>query len=158
LRRAGALAGTVLLATACGGAGSPAAVTGPASYQKAVAYAQCMRTHGVPDYPDPNSKGVFISTKENRGDFGGPRAASANQACQRLLPNGGQLTRAQQQQLTSQGPKHAACMRAHGITKFPDPSSGDGFNIGDLQSLGIDINSPQFKSAQQACFAGAGGL
>jgi hypothetical protein len=154
---AGVLAGTVLLAAACGSS-SPAAVAGPANYQKAVAYVQCMRTHGVPDYPDPNNNGVFISTKENRGDFGGPRAASANQACQHLLPNGGQLTPAQQQQLTSQGLKHAACMRTHGITKFPDPSRGDGFNLGEMKSLGIDISSPQFKSAQQACYTGAGGL
>jgi hypothetical protein len=112
---AGALAGTVLLIAACGG-GSPAAVAGSANYQKAVAYAQCMRTHGVPDYPDPNSQGVFM------------------------------------------GLKHAACMRAHGIAKFPDPNRGDGFNLGEMISLGIDINSPQYKSAQQACFTGAGGL
>ena len=153
---AGALAGTVLLAAACGS--SPAAVTGLANYQKAVAYAQCMRAHGVPDYPDPNSQGVFISTKANRGDFGGPRAASANASCQHLLPNGGQLTPPQQQKLTSQGLKHAACMRTHGITNFSDPSRGDGFNLGEMKSLGIDISSPQFKSAQQACYPGSGGL
>jgi hypothetical protein len=95
------------------------------------------------------------SRKATRADFRAP--ASANQACQHLLPNGGLLTPAQQQQLISQGLKHAACMRTHGITKFPDPSRGDGFNLGEMQGLGIDINSPQFKSAQQACFTGSGG-
>jgi hypothetical protein len=53
---------------------------------------------------------------------------------------------------------YAQCMRTHGITKFPDPSGGDGVNLGAMRSLGIDINSPQFKSAQQACYPGAGGL
>jgi hypothetical protein len=155
---AGAQAGAVLLAAACGGGGSPAAVAGSASYQKAVAYAQCMRAHGVPDYPDPNSKGSSSPPRKTAAIFGGPRAASANQACQHLLPNGGQLTPTQQQQLVSQGLKHAACMRAHGITRFPDPSRGGGTNLGEMKGLGIDISSPQFKSAQQACLTGSGGL
>ena len=51
-RRAGlavTLAGTVLLAAACGGS-SP----GPAAsalYQRSLAYSRCMRSHGVPDFP-----------------------------------------------------------------------------------------------------------
>src|SRR2546430_2503851 len=44
------------LVAACGG-GSPAgaAAAGSTDYQKAVAYAQCMRSHGVPNFPDPDS-------------------------------------------------------------------------------------------------------
>ena len=47
-----ALAGIALLLVACGGGGSPA-LGGTTAYQKALAYSQCMRAHGVPSYPDP---------------------------------------------------------------------------------------------------------
>jgi hypothetical protein len=40
------------------------------------------------------------------------------------------------------------CMRAHGVTNFPDPS-GHGINIG---GTGIDPRSPAFEHAQTICF------
>jgi hypothetical protein len=59
----------------------------------------------------------------------------------------------------SSKPKHASshenafvgfskCMRAHGVTNFPDPS-GHGINIG---GTGINPRSPAFKAAQTSCF------
>jgi hypothetical protein len=147
-RHAIAVAGTAMLATACAGT-APTVAAGSTNYQKAVAYAQCMRAHGAPRWPDPNSQGVFISTLANRADFHAP--ASANRACQHLLPNGGVLTPAEQQKLVSAGLKFAACMRAHGITGFPDSGRGPGVNAGQLQKLGIDPNSPQFQAANRAC-------
>src|SRR6266700_3620797 len=57
-----AMALTGLLATACGGGSSPAAsstggsasVAGGATREQAtLAYARCMRSHGVPNFPDP---------------------------------------------------------------------------------------------------------
>jgi hypothetical protein len=143
-----AVAGTALLAAACAGTASTVAA-GSTNYQKAVAYAQCMRTHGAPRWPDPNSQGVFISTLTNRGDFHAP--ASADRACRHLLPNGGVLTPGQQQKLVSAGLKFAACMRAHGFPGFPDSGRGPGINPGQLQKLGIDVNSPQFQAASRAC-------
>lgn len=152
-RRAGwhwatAVTGTALLAAACAGTVSTVAA-GSTDYQKAVAYAQCMRTHGAPDWPDPNSQGVFVSTVANRADFRAP--ASANRACQHLLPNGGTLTPSQQGKLVSAGLKFAACIRAHGFPGFPDSGRGPDITVGQLQKLGIDPNSPQFQSARRAC-------
>ena len=40
------------------------------------------------------------------------------------------------------------CMRAHGVTNFPDPS-GHGINIG---GTGINPRSPAFQAAQKVCF------
>ena len=40
------------------------------------------------------------------------------------------------------------CMRAHGVTNFPDPS-GHGINIG---GTGINPRSPAFRAAQTICF------
>lgn len=44
---------------------------------------------------------------------------------------------------------YAHCMRAHGITNFPDPDSSGGYAPGALK--GIDRDSPQFRSALDAC-------
>ena len=40
------------------------------------------------------------------------------------------------------------CMRANGVTNFPDPSGGGGLNIA---GTGINPQAPAFKSAQAAC-------
>jgi hypothetical protein len=152
LGRAGILAATAagiaLLAAACGG-GSPAAA-GLTSYQKAVAYAQCMRSHGVPGFPDPDSKGNFIIKGPEIG--GSPQQnASADKACRHLLPNGGQMTAAQQQKALSQALKFVACMRSHGLPDMPDPVVDRGGISIRVGGKGFGPNSPQFRSAQQAC-------
>ena len=50
----------------------------------------------------------------------------------------------------SAGLKFAACMRAHGVPNFPDPSGGGGINI--PIGSGINPQSPAFQSAQSSCF------
>jgi hypothetical protein len=143
---AAAVAGTSLLAAACGGSNSPAAA-GLTAYQKAAAFAQCMRSHGAPSWSDPNSQGAFISTKANRADFRAP--ASASRACQHLDP-GTLMTAAQQRQITTQALKFVACMRSHGIPGWPDPvvnAHGLVFN----GTGGVAPGSPLMLSAQQAC-------
>jgi hypothetical protein len=63
LRQAGGacVAVLALLAAACGGGGSPAPPASPpgssATTAQALAYATCMRSHGIPDFPDPNVHG-----------------------------------------------------------------------------------------------------
>ena len=59
-RRAGALAvvaAVAVLATACGvhvSFSGGSASTGSAAFRENLAYAQCMQTHGVPNFPDPD--------------------------------------------------------------------------------------------------------
>lgn len=48
----------------------------------------------------------------------------------------------------AQGVKYSDCMRSQGVSNFPDPSPGGGFNI---RGLGAEPNSPAFASAQTAC-------
>jgi hypothetical protein len=46
---------------------------------------------------------------------------------------------------------YSKCMRAHGVSKFPDPTSnGNGITM-KMNRNEVDPNSPQFKAAQQAC-------
>lgn len=163
LRRAGFMVAAILavgtLAAACGtGPASPGVAKAPSttsatsrsssqssSYKGDLAYATCIRSHGVPNFPDPKPGGGFNITN-NPND---PQLQGAQQACQNLLPGGGQqetsggnFTPQQQAQLL----KYAQCMRAHKILNFPDPTSK---GLGSLN--GIDMNSPQFQSASQAC-------
>jgi hypothetical protein len=147
---AAAMAGIALLVAACGG-GSPA-VAGQTAYQKDLAYSQCMRGHGEPGFPDPQPNGAILITAKDHLAQGSPQFAAANKACQHLLPNGGVMTAAQKQQALDRLLKFTACMRAHGITNFPDPTvtnGGVGLSVGGPG--GPNPHSPQFQSAQHAC-------
>jgi hypothetical protein len=170
-----ALAALCILAAACGGGGaaSPgvaslgsttttAAADGAqsgnnaANYADAVAYAACMRTHGVPNMPDPNSEGNFLFKGGSINGVQGvdPRSSEyqkADKACSHLLPNGGQMTPAEQQQALSQALKFVQCLRTHGLPNMADPTTqGGGISL-RLPAGGP--NSPQFQAAQKACKA-----
>jgi hypothetical protein len=76
---------------ACGGSDSPGAVgcgsPGNSALASAVAYSACMRSHGVPNYPDPGSDGNL--PKGNAQAFGvsNSQYQAAERACRHLLPN-----------------------------------------------------------------------
>ena len=157
---AAAAIAAALLTAACG-AGGPASGTGAngTRLQQALTFAHCMRSHGAPHYPAPSNDGVFIITQQNAADF---RSApdSARQACiylSRNMPRDGkpELSPAMQARVDRANLAFARCMRRHGIRKFPD-SWGGGINIGRMQSLGIDTNSPRFSAALTACGFGGG--
>jgi hypothetical protein len=145
-----------LLAAACGGSssstgsgGSPHAA-GSANSQ-ALAYSRCVRSHGVPDFPDPDSSGQIPKEAIVRAfrAVGDSRAKAATYACANLNPYGQAspiLTVQEQQDYL----KAAACMRSHGISNFPDPTfPGGRVNLPVLSSL--DTKSPQFTQAEQTC-------
>jgi hypothetical protein len=78
----------VLLATACGGGPSSAGssnASGPVSTQ-AVAFSHCMRSCGIPNWPDPstdrNGQPVFNVTGINPDS---PRVSNTADACTHLL-------------------------------------------------------------------------
>lgn len=162
-RRAGVLAvmaGIAVLAAACSGGsststtGSTGGTGGSTTYQKALAYSQCMRSHGVPNFPDPNSNGAiaFNAQKGTSGNLNSPRMQSADKACRHLLPNGGQTSAPQQQQqILSQLLKFSQCMRSHGVPNFPDPTVSNGMIELRRGGRGVNPQSPQFQSAQRAC-------
>lgn len=159
---AGLVAGALLLA-ACGGAGpgSPGTASGgpsapgtPASAIQ-IAFARCMRAHGVTNYPD--SGGPVKVTGSGDLNPANPTFRKARQACQPLLPVI-RLSPAQAARDNAEVLRFAHCMRQHGITKFPDPRPGVDGN--DTVFLGrIDLTSPQFLAAQHACkrYQGPGG-
>src|SRR5215472_3583833 len=96
-RCAGALvvaAAVAVLATGCLGvhehvlpSGGPAS-TGSANYPAELAYARCMRAHGLPGFPDPNPSGPSAGPSFSVQLNGNPTspAARAHDACKHLLP------------------------------------------------------------------------
>jgi hypothetical protein len=138
---------TALLA-ACGGSGTPA-VAKLSSYQKSLAYAQCMRTHGVPGFPDPLANGGFLINGKKM-HLSRALMDSANKTCQHLLPNTGPMTAAKQRRVTAQALRFVACMRTHGIPAFPDPRiNAKGVEFQFPRS--VPPNSPLIRTAGQAC-------
>jgi len=146
---AAALAATALLAAACGG-GSGAPVSAQlTNYQKALAYSQCMRAHGEPGFPDPQSNGSLLIDGQ-KDHLNGALMNSASKACQHLMPKAPPLTASQQQKITAQALKFVACMRDHGLSTFPDPHvSSSGIEMQLPKNL--QPSSPVFRAAQQAC-------
>jgi hypothetical protein len=115
-------------------------------------FSACMRSHGVPNFPDPNSQGELTFGSSDGIDPSSPQFQSAQRACQKLLPQQGTPSPARQAKMQAQALKFSACMRSHGVPKFPDPTfSGGGIGLRIDRSSGIDPGSPQFQAAQTAC-------
>jgi hypothetical protein len=145
------LAAAALMIAACGGSASAAGSsgTGQVRVQQALAFAHCMRSHGVPNFPDPDSSGGIVIKKTLlEPSYRAPRPA--RDACAHLLPKYGlaMMTPAQEQQHQRQQLAMAACMRRHGFPNFPDDWSG---NVGQLQAAHIDPNSPQLNTELTKC-------
>jgi hypothetical protein len=139
----GAVVILVLLAAACGG--RPSAPSGPASSQ-AVAFSRCMRSHGVPAFPDPaGAAGVPKITPPQVG-VSDARFQTAQRACAPLL----QPAQAQEPQVMTGLLAFARCMRAHGIPNWPDPSI-DRNRQPVFDIPGIDPDSPRVSNTADAC-------
>ena len=147
-----AVAGLLLLASACGGGSRPSAGsggssnTGGSTNSQQLAFAGCMRSNGAANFPDPNSSGQFDKTTLGQLAASNSQFQTANRDCQHLLPT---PSASQQRQIAALALEFSKCMRNHGVTNFPDPDSTG--RIPDPATLGIDQGSPQFEAANQAC-------
>jgi hypothetical protein len=151
----------VLAITACGSSGGshrPANATVPPG---AVRYADCMRSNGVPNFPDTSDAGGGLVIP-NDINTSSPAFQTAQRACQSLMPGPGAHASAGEQQRESLLGV-SRCMRAHGVSGFPDPVSSppanpDGFAMafgypGAYIAVPDALNprSPAFRQAAGAC-------
>jgi hypothetical protein len=148
---------------ACGS--STTSTNAAAKTDQMVTFAKCMRSHGVPNFPDPGtngSGGIQIdasrtagsgsSLKVNGVSVSAPEFQSAMNSCRHDLPNGGHpppLTATQRAAML----QFSHCMRANGLPNFPDPTfaTGGRIRLQVGQGQGLDPNSPAFQHAQAAC-------
>ena len=112
-----------LAITGCGGSRKPP-TSGDGQSASLVSFAVCMRSHGVPNLPDPgsNRSGGGVSIVPAGIDTSSPAFKTAWSACSTLLPGLGAHQGASAQ-ATEQLLKLSECMRSHGVTGFPDPTS-----------------------------------
>jgi hypothetical protein len=131
----------ILLAAACSGtrssAGSGASSAGgsPATLS-AVGYSRCMRSHGVLNFPDPDSSGTLPKADPTQLGVSGAQLQASRRACRHVLPvsggaiNAGSIqqcfmaddcSQALVQQVLNEERTFAQCMRSHGVPNWPDP-------------------------------------
>jgi hypothetical protein len=137
---------------------------GPASLQQAmIAFAKCMRSSGVPNFPDPNGSGGFpVHAGMDRSS---PLFKAAQAKCHKLLPEGPGSGPPPSPQTLARFLNIARCMRRHGVSDFPDPRTtappkpfGSGIaELSDIEGVillfptSIDQQSPVFTRAAAAC-------
>ena len=165
----GAVAVFSMLAAGCGGSGNSPGVanvatsttTTAATQSGLVGFAQCMRGHGVASFPEPDSSGHISKLLVVGARQANPsRFDSAQSACRHLLPNGSlapQETPQQKQKRLADELSFARCMRSHGLTRFPDPTSQGQLTIAMVEAQGIDVHSTAVLHVVQTCLPASHG-
>jgi hypothetical protein len=166
LRRAAlvavALGSVALLAAACSGSSGAGADPGTSPGNATagdLTYSQCMRSHGISNFPDPNSNGSIGISASSGINPNSSQYLAASKACQSKL--GGQQNEAQQIADYPAELKYAHCMQSRGV-EVPDPQApgAGGANTqsnsspgspGASNGNGVNPNSPQYIAASKAC-------
>jgi hypothetical protein len=169
LASAAAVVAFSLAAAGCGGGGSqgvasidssttaatPTTQSGTTTTQRgtlasALAFARCMRSHGIPGWPDPTSGGYFDKATLRGLDLNVSRVRALESGpCNIPLPSP-QQAYAITPAIRTDYLRGAACMRSHGYPDFPDPTFPDGSVRLDVPAS-IDTHSPRFRSAATIC-------
>jgi len=146
-----------VLAAGCGSSSpSSSSVSGSgdqstqAQEQQAVAFSGCMRSHGVSNFPDPDTGGFKFALAPSTPKS--PAFQSAFADCRHLLPNNGQPGQeAHSPAQIAAAVAFARCLRNHGFESFPDPTATGQLTHEMLASAGINIHQPAAVQAADAC-------
>jgi hypothetical protein len=121
----------------------------------ALAFAKCMREHGV-DIPDPQPGERGIRIMPGKG-VSPEQQREADEACRKHLEGlePPELSEEQEQKMRDAALAHARCLREHGID-VPDPTFDEDGGIqmrigGGPNSRGPKPGDPKFEKAQEAC-------
>ena len=163
----------VIVLAGCGG--NPTSKTNPSnsrastSSPSAVAYSACMRSHGVPSFPDPDGSGQLPKADARRLGVSSSQLQAAQQTCQSLLPDqsgvinagsidqcmvAGDCPRALARQVLNDERNFSRCMRSHGVPNWPDPSidsRGRPVFAISISKLGFDPYSPRVWAKGNQC-------
>ena len=157
-----ATAALVLAVAACGsspsssnsgGSSNPGGSPGPSL----LAFAQCMRSKGVPNFPDPQASGGDKFPSAQQLGVSDSQYQTAETGCQNLLPAGtdDQFPAAEVQQLLVGMRVFSQCMRSHGVTNWPDPTvNSSGQPLFQVSADGItrgQAHSQQMMATENEC-------
>ena len=150
-----AAACVALIAAGCGGDQNAPPFNGAAAMSGALRIVACMRSHGVPNMPDPQvfdsggKTGVVMPDPGSADNS--PQFKSAQQACHALKFGAAISNTSQAASALAQRRKRAlafaVCMRSHGVPNFPDPNSQG------LFTSKLHASAPQVQAANKACQA-----
>jgi hypothetical protein len=163
-----AAAAVALLTGACGSSHpQPSTNANAASGPKnvladAYKFSACMRDHGVSNFPDPkvstNGSGTQIAIHVV-ANAQSPQFIAAQKACRGLMPQPSPAEVAAQQRAHMAGLlSFARCLRAHGLTSFPDPNSQGQLTPEMIQASGINLHAPNVLPAAKACIPASHGV
>jgi hypothetical protein len=116
--------GSTLALAACGSSHKPSGTSASGTSSGALAFANCMRSHGVPSFPDPGGGGGGIQLDGTGVNPQSPAFKSARKACVGLLPGRPGAPEATEGQFLA-ALKFSRCVRSHGLPDFPDPTRFD---------------------------------
>jgi hypothetical protein len=156
-----ALIAMVALISGCGssapaetGTGSGGGNNTAANAQKAVKFAECMRSNGVSEFPDPGASGKFTIDGIVNGsslDPSTPAFKQAISACKDLEPAGFMGSKRSPQQMDA-ALKFAQCIRANGVKDFPDPANGQPLvDTNRIPSAATNSGMSILNAAMQKC-------
>jgi hypothetical protein len=167
-----ALIAGCLLAVGCGSTTRSHSSNSTIATPQALAFSKCMRTNGVPNFPDAGGASTGIAISTPFGDFhltanlmNSPAFKAAMTACGKLLPGGAPRAHQPSAQLIEQWRMVSVCMRGHGVSGFPDPTfappprdqAGEHSLVLDIEGVvlalpsTINPQSPAFTRAARAC-------
>ncbi len=163
----GAVAALGLLAVACGGRASPGVAsvasstpratsssrppTGAEILQDALRFASCMRSRGVPNFPDPATDPRGFKIALNPSGSSPSAFQSALAACHHLLPAGRSQSPTHSQAQVAAMLAFAHCIRSRGFANFPDPTSSGDLTHEMLAAAGINLHAPGLVQAADSC-------
>jgi hypothetical protein len=125
--------------------------SGESTQSQELQLAHCMRSNGVPNFPDPSPGGGLLNAISAAGiDTQSPAYEAAFQACQKYAPAGNGTPQSAAD--NAKALRFSQCMRSHGVPNYPDPitgpTGGQAINLGPEH---IDPTSPLFQTAHTAC-------
>jgi hypothetical protein len=151
------MAAAVLLTAGCGG-GTPSpspAQTAKSPADQAFAYARCIRAHGVSDFPDPQVVTTPGSTGIRQAVPAGAglsrKFPAAQKACRDIMPAPGNGSSHHSGPGKQTLLAFARCLRAHGVSDFPDPNVQGQLSFQMIGAAGVDVHAPGFLKAGRAC-------
>jgi hypothetical protein len=137
-----AITGCVVAIAARGSSSRSTTAPGSPPLAASLRFAACMRSHGVPSFIDRTSDGRASPVRQVAKHS--PAFHTAQQACQSLQA---ELADAKPRPSRAGQPHEAECMRAHGVTRYPDQLPGGGSSIPST----INPQAPAFIAAARAC-------
>jgi hypothetical protein len=152
-----AIAVAGMVAVGCSnGSGESTTGTSAANYEQALKFSKCMRSHGLPDFPDPDASGDTTVDGIVNGSTLDPESSGwkrAVAACEDLQPPGFTGTkRTAEQQAASL--EFAQCIRENGVQDFPDPDpNGPLIDTNRIPSLAGGGSLSMLNAAMQTCGA-----